>query len=127
MNIQKIRENLEKKENAKRLSRLKRLEKARRDFEAIVRMIIDRYAPRKIVQWGSLLVPEQFDENSDIDIAVEGVPEAERFFALLGDAMALTRFDLDIVQLEKIEPEFAELIISKGKLIYERDNENSFA
>ncbi len=127
MEIQKIRENLEKKEKAKRLSRLKRLEKARRDFEAIVRMIIDRYAPRKIVQWGSLLVPEQFDENSDIDIAVEGVPEAERFFALLGDAMALTRFDLDIVQLEKIEPEFAELIISKGKLIYERDNENSFA
>jgi hypothetical protein len=44
-----------------------------------------------------------------------GINEAERYFALLGDAMGLTRFSLDIVQLEKIEPEFAELILLKGK------------
>jgi hypothetical protein len=38
---------------------------------------------------------------------------------LLGDAMALTRFRVDIVQLERIEPEFAELIRLKGKVVYE--------
>jgi hypothetical protein len=33
--------------------------------------------------------------------------------------MEMTKFPLDIVQLEKIEPEFAELILLKGKIIYE--------
>ncbi len=65
------------------------------------------------------MFPEQFDENSDIDIAIEGILDATRYFALLGDAMELTRFPIDIVQLEKIEPEFAELILLKGKIIYE--------
>ncbi len=117
--IQKIKKNLHKREEIKRQARLKRFDAATSDFSTIVQMIINRYSPEKIVQWGSLLVSEQFDENSDIDIAIEGIPDAIRYFALLGDAMELTRFPLDIVQLEKIEPEFAELILSKGKIIYE--------
>ncbi len=117
--IQKIKENLQKREDAKKQARRERFEAATRDFDAIVRMIIDKYAPEQIVQWGSLLHPEQFDEHSDIDIALKGITDAETYFALLGDAMDLTRFRLDIVQLEKIEPEFAELIMSKGKIIHE--------
>jgi len=119
LDIKKIKENLHKHEEIKRQSRLKRFDAAATDFCTIVKMIISRYSPKKIVQWGSLLFSEQFDENSDIDIAIEGIPDAAEYFALLGDAMKLTRFSLDIVQLEKIEPEFAELILLKGKIIYE--------
>ncbi|MBF0120400.1 MAG: nucleotidyltransferase domain-containing protein [Desulfobacterales bacterium] len=115
----KIKENLHKREEMKRQTILKRFDAATNDFYKIVQMLINRYSPKKIVQWGSLLIPEHFDENSDIDIAIEGILDAERYFELLGDAMELTRFPLDIVQLEKIEPEFAELILSKGKIIYE--------
>ncbi len=50
---------------------------------------------------------------------MEGILDATKYFALLGDAMELTKFRLDIVQLERIEPEFAELILQKGKIIYE--------
>ncbi len=119
MDIKKIKETLLKREQAKRQAELKRFAAATDDFSAIIQMIISRYSPKKIVQWGSLLHPEQFDENSDIDIAVQGITDAERYFALLGDAMQMTCFPLDIVQLEKIEPEFAELILLKGKIIYE--------
>ena len=119
MDIGKIKENLRKREMLKKESLRNRFEAASRDFDKIVRMSIDKYAPKKIIQWGSLLHPEQFDTHSDIDIALEGISDAETYFALLGDAMALTRFHLDIVQLEKIEPEFAELILLKGKIIYE--------
>jgi predicted nucleotidyltransferase len=119
MDIGKIKENLRKREMLKKESLRHRFEAASRDFDKIVRMIIDKYAPKKIIQWGSLLHPEQFDTHSDIDIALEGISDAETYFALLGDAMALTRFHVDIVQLEKIEPEFAELILLKGKIIYE--------
>jgi len=119
LDIKKIKENLYKREESQRQARLKRFDAATDDFSAIVQMIISKYSPKKIVQWGSLLYPEHFDENSDIDIATEGITDAAQYFALLGDAMEMTKFPLDIVQLEKIEPEFAELILSKGKIIYE--------
>ncbi len=125
MDIKKIKENLYKQEEIKHQARRRRFNSASDDFHAIVQMIIKKYSPVMIVQWGSLLNFKQFDENSDIDIAVEGITDAERYFALLGDAMELTRFHPDIVQLEKIEPEFAELILSKGKIIYESSNQYS--
>jgi hypothetical protein len=39
---------------------------------------------------------------------------------MLGDAMKLTRLSLDIVQIEKIEIEFADAIRQSGKIVYER-------
>ena len=99
MDIGKIKENLRKREMLKKASVRDRFEAANRDFDNIVRMILETYAPKKIIQWGSLLHPEQFDAHSDIDIALEGITDAETYFALLGDAMALTRLPLDIVQL----------------------------
>jgi predicted nucleotidyltransferase len=97
-----------------------RYEKACADFRMIAAMVVERYNPKRVWQWGSLLDKTSFAEYSDIDMAVEGIPGAETFFALMGDAMKLTDFSLDIVQMEKIEPEFSELIRSKGKVIYER-------
>lgn len=83
-------------------------------------MAIKKYNPRCIYVWGSLLRPERFDENSDIDIAVEGVESAEKFFALAGDALNMVAFPLDLVELDKIAPIDRQAIITKGKLVYER-------
>ena len=44
---------------------------------------------------------------------------AAAFFEMYGKAQALTSLPLDLVQLEKIEPEFAELIRNKGVLVYD--------
>jgi predicted nucleotidyltransferase len=90
------------------------------DFSKILAVIVEKYSPRRIYQWGSLLDESSFTEVSDIDIAVEGVTDAASFFALYGDAMRCTGFSLDIVQIEKIEPEFAEIIRSKGRVVYEK-------
>jgi predicted nucleotidyltransferase len=73
-----------------------------------------------VYQWGSLIDGSHFSEISDIDIAVEGIRTADKYFALLGDAMVMTEFPLDIVQLEKIDPEFRKQIMIRGKLVYER-------
>jgi hypothetical protein len=48
------------------------------------------------------------------------VVEVEAYFRMVGKAQAMTDFPVDIVQLEKIEPEFAESIRTDGKLVYER-------
>ena len=90
------------------------------DAERIVAFIRDAYRPTRILQWGSVLEPELFREYSDIDIAVEGISDAEKFFSLLGDAEKMTEFPVDIVQLERIEPEFRELLMQKGRIVYER-------
>ena len=89
------------------------------DAERIIVMIVQKYRPDAVYQWGSVLRPERFTELSDIDIAVEGMSGA-RFFAMLGEAEDLTRLPLDIVQLEHIEPEFRELIVRYGRRVYER-------
>lgn len=95
--------------------------RARADASAIVETIAERYQPVRIVQWGSLLNRRNFRRHSDIDIAVEGILDAEAFFSMLADAEALTRFPIDLVQLEKIEPEFRREILEHGKVVYERD------
>ena len=90
------------------------------DFRAVTDLVIARYQPRRLWQWGSLLDRRKFSEHSDLDLATEGITDAATFFALYGEADRLTRFTLDLVALENIEPEFADLIRLKGKVVYER-------
>lgn len=87
----------------------------------IARHIIARYRPRCIWQWGSLLNPEKFSEISDIDLALEGLAGPQQFFAALGDAMNMTKFPVDIVELEKIGLENAQYIRNTGKLLFSAD------
>lgn len=96
-------------------------EQARADAERIIAHIAAVYKPRRIYQWGSLLRPERFNEMSDIDIAVEGIKTAEEWFALYGDAMRMTNFPLDLVQFERMEPEYRAYIQEHGKVVYERN------
>ncbi len=90
------------------------------DFDAIVDMIVREALPRRIVQWGSLLRPERFRPYSDIDVALEGVSDPALLSRICGLAEELTRFPVDIVQLERIEPEFRESIEANGRVVYER-------
>lgn len=118
--VQKARFFQEQKELERRGSNYERLRVARQDFGRIVAMLVEKYHPVKIYQWGSLLSEEDFCEISDVDIAVEGEFSAELFFDMLGDAEAMTSFPLDLVDMSKIEPEFAEIIRMKGRVVYER-------
>jgi predicted nucleotidyltransferase len=121
VDIRAARRNLERRWDKERAEAEKKFEQAACEAAAIIEMIRGKYRPRRIYQWGSLLEKKKFGEHSDIDIAVEGITDAERFFALLGDAEAMTGFSLDIVQMEKIEPEFAEIIRMKAKVVYDAE------
>jgi predicted nucleotidyltransferase len=120
VDIEQVRVFLEKKEAERRKHLHTQWEEARRDFQRIVNHIIETYHPKKIYQWGSLLDASQFIEISDIDIALEGLLGPEEYFAVLGDAIEMTKFPIDIIELEKIDPADAERIRRKGKLIYEQ-------
>lgn len=93
---------------------------AKRDADRILTMIIRDYHPSRVIQWGSVINPETFREYSDIDFAVEGVTDPEEYFALVDAAEGITGFPVDIVQFEHLEPEYRELLLSKGRVVYER-------
>jgi predicted nucleotidyltransferase len=118
--IQKAREFIQKKRANILRERHQRFEKAWHDFDNIVALLIKRYDLKQIYQWGSLLNEKYFSEISDIDIAVEGVKSAEQYFQMIGEAMELTDFPLDLVDIEKVDPVYAEGIRKRGRLIYER-------
>ncbi len=94
---------------------------AQADFGRIKDMLIAAYHPHRIYQWGSLLHPERFQEISDIDIAVEGLEDPLAGLHALDEACQLTRFPVDLVELERIHPAHAETIRAEGRLVYERD------
>jgi hypothetical protein len=39
-----------------------------RDAKNIIEMSIEKYQPKQIIQWGSILEPRHFSEASDIDL-----------------------------------------------------------
>ncbi|GAB6057692.1 hypothetical protein [Desulfonatronum parangueonense] len=84
--------------------------RAAEDAKQIISMIVDEFDPVAVYQWGSILEANSFSDISDIDIAVEGLGSAERFFALVARAEIMTDFPLNIVEMEHVEPEYAHLI-----------------
>lgn len=107
--------------NKEALARNEQLERRAREISRrLVHMIIQEFQPRRIYQWGSLTRQGAFREFSDIDLAVEGVVEPERFFKMLGRCMELSDFPVDLVQLECIEPLHADEIRGQGRLLWER-------
>ena len=97
-------------------------ERAAGDAHAMIRHIIEHYHPSRIIQWGSVLHADRFNAGSDIDIAVEGDFDPETWFRMLGELWDMTHFSLDVVDLGKIMPEFADIIRMKGKVVYESAN-----
>ena len=95
-------------------------EQATADARQIITMLIEKYRPARIYQWGSLLAPARFNECSDIDIALEGLSDALDGLRAIDDACKMTSLKVDLVEMERIHPEHARTIRSEGKLVYER-------
>ena len=119
ISIEKAKAFLEEKERKQQEKLDVLYARAIRDFDVIKEMIIEHYQPRRIYQWGSLLDRSMFRDYSDIDIAVEGVDEPARFFKMYGEAEKLTDFSLDLLDINCIEPEFADIIKQKGVQVYD--------
>ncbi|MCX7726831.1 MAG: nucleotidyltransferase domain-containing protein [Chitinispirillaceae bacterium] len=112
--------NLKRRFTEERKQRLSLYKKATSDCKEIIEMIIKEFNPKRIYIWGSLLDSEKFDQNSDIDIAIEGLKNPKDWFDIVGKAMKITLFPLDIIELENIDPIDRSYILSRGKLVYER-------
>jgi predicted nucleotidyltransferase len=109
---------LERREGERQKALDERFQAAWAGFRSVASMIEAEFKPARIWQWGSLLDRPRFSEISDIDIGVEGLGGADRFFRLVEKAEALTNLPLDIVELERLEPEFAHLVRTRGRIVH---------
>jgi predicted nucleotidyltransferase len=87
----------------------------------IVNTIIDYLRPKRIFLFGSR-VRGKGRRYSDFDVALEGVEMELRTERELKDALdaRLGIFMVDLINFDKVSPEFRALILQDGKVIYER-------
>jgi predicted nucleotidyltransferase len=55
------------------------------------------------------LLNDKFHENSDIDLAVSGLPE-NQYFQAVGYLLGLGEFDFDLVEINQARPEIEQAI-----------------
>ncbi|MFO7697614.1 MAG: nucleotidyltransferase domain-containing protein [Anaerolineae bacterium] len=107
-----------------------RQEKLERALERIVRVLVDQYAPQKVILFGSM-AGGQIHEWSDIDLVI--VKETpKRFLARLKEVALLCRApvgvdylvytpqEFDRMASDTSNPFFQREILEKGRVLYEQ-------
>lgn len=118
--IQAARENWRKRVDERNQQRRELWERAKTEADCAVALIIERYEPRRVIQWGSVLRPERFTEISDIDIAVEGITDPETWSRLETDVLAVVSFPLHLIPFEQVIPVHQQDILARGRVVYEQ-------
>lgn len=97
-------------------------QKALRTAEILKNILVEEFSVKKIILFGSILEKGCFKEDSDIDIAVEGLSK-DKYFIALGRLMMESPFDIDLKPVEDVS-DLLKKRIAKGKVLYEK-RENS--
>jgi predicted nucleotidyltransferase len=82
-------------------------------------LLEEKYAVRAVYLFGSVAWPERFHADSDLDLAVEGLPD-EKYFRALAELWRLLPAgrELNLVPLEAAFPELAERVRQEGLVLY---------
>jgi len=99
-------------EKQKERARLR--ERAYREAQALANILYTKYSAANVYLFGSLLEKERFNENSDIDLAVEGLP-GSTFFEAVGELLLHTRFPLNLISLKNCPESLRKKIITTGE------------
>ena len=76
-----------------------------------------KYQPARIVLFGSLLHPEIFHAQSDIDIAVEGIPWPAYLRAWNEVEEQFAEFKIDLIDVGIVSPELRAWIEEEGQAL----------
>jgi predicted nucleotidyltransferase len=90
------------------------------DIEKIKKFLIEEAKVNEIYLFGSI-VSNNFNQNSDIDIAVSGIKDEDflKIYAKLDD---FTSFNIELIDLDERDDFLRQQIRKRGKKIYERSN-----
>jgi len=95
-----------------------RAERARQALPQVV-AILRKYDVKRIIVFGSLLLPGRFHKRSDIDVAVEGLAPKD-FFRAYGELMMSLDWRIDLKPFEEVDDFFRGQILERGEVVYAR-------
>lgn len=77
-----------------------------------------KYGVERLYLVGSALSKEDDDIN-DYDFAIAGIPD-ENYFKFYGELFTTLSKNVDLIDISGKKTKFKEIILSEGKLIYEK-------
>ena len=96
------------------------LESALREAEQIAQDLIKQHGAKRVILFGSVARQQRLRPDSDIDLAVEGMP-VESYYQIVGDLWTEQGRRIDLIRLEAMRPAFRELVEREGKLLAHDD------
>lgn len=92
--------------------------RAQSEARMLAHVLVDVYGAQKVYLFGSLAREDvPFTKTSDIDLGVEGLPDA-RFYEALGDLLLTSTFLVDLKPLESASEQLKSAILREGILLY---------
>ncbi|MGM0367509.1 MAG: nucleotidyltransferase family protein [Actinomycetota bacterium] len=112
MGILKI---LQKSKIEKKKAETKR---ALKEAKNISKILVEKFGAKKVFLYGSLAREKNFDDLSDIDLAVVGL--GNKYLKAYGHCIMESKFKLDIRAYEDMTDKFKNIISKEGLILYER-------
>jgi predicted nucleotidyltransferase len=91
---------------------------ARAECKKMIDVLVDEFGATKIILFGSL-IQKRFHQDSDIDLAVEGIA-SDSFYLALAAVNRLSQRWVDLKPLEALDPYFYQRVIDTGEVLYAR-------
>lgn len=93
-------------------------ERARAEAVRLAQLFAVEFGVQRVYLFGSLAWGPEFRPDSDIDLAVEGLPRGQLLNAV-GALETASEYGVDLVLLEKTTAALRELILTSGTLLYD--------
>ncbi len=116
--IREYKRHWDEKAAKDKLARIKLRQEALKISKRLSDILAGEFGAKKVVLFGSVLSEEYFKEDSDIDIAVEGLCP-EMYFSAIARLMMESSFNVDLKPMEDLSLLLRQRI-AKGKVLYEK-------
>ncbi len=91
-----------------------------REARRLSQLLVDRFGAEDVYLFGSLVWSDVYAPETDIDLAVSGLP-TERYLEAVGYLEQESNFPVDLVELDKLPAHLRERILTEGELLNERE------
>ncbi|MBI3762263.1 MAG: nucleotidyltransferase domain-containing protein [Chloroflexi bacterium] len=91
----------------------KALETARGEARQMAEQLVKQHGAKRVILFGSVAQKRRLRRDSDIDLAVEGMP-AENFYKIVGDLRTDNGRAVDLIRLETARESLRKLIMLEG-------------
>ncbi|MCK6624811.1 MAG: DUF4365 domain-containing protein [Anaerolineae bacterium] len=92
----------------------------KKEAQRLSQLLAERFEVEAVYLFGSLVWSDIHTPETDIDLAVSGLPE-ERFLDAVSYLERESKFPIDLIDLSKASDHLRQRILAEGKLLYERE------